>query len=499
MSPNNLPLWLTVMPVALALLVIAVLGWRREMQKRRAEFARREHIRTALLPEDGAYIATGDLVNDVNRALVGSFLLVSIGTYGLHQLQRLLILLYRCGLEKMVGSTLVVENDTQHRNAFHQAIPPIFYDRVVYVFSEQYDGGMANMPISDVLEQIDIWGVPLERGAGEVADLHLRRNTSRAPSNIFLFTSLGGHAPLGLPVMEVLRARFEDTLTVAFTALPVHGRLRQRFAQLKTNFEKRGVRGWVLSDNLASDPVTGDYGGVAMLVGLSDAALHADQATQVNNTLALALTQEPGAVLIYQVVTDSVVGFRFQPDPSVPPRYYVFKQPLAQRILKSLRRIEANKGKWSAELPVNEKNTSIFDIVLTSLYHPALQAVEDEVNAGRRLRGKQYWNGSRRNGTGKKENHAPSLRFGTRDYETPFASIATTIDPEKPLCPIIVVRLASVRRGAELVSEIVKVPEERSPRLDSRRLALPAGKKRSNGQKPRSNGTHAKEEKEKAQ
>lgn len=88
--------------------------------------------------------------------------------------------------------------------------------------------------------------------------------------------------------------------------------------------------------------------------------------------------------------------------------------------------------------------------------------------------------------------------FGTTDYQTLFASLTTQIDPEKPVCPIIWVRLACVQHGAQMVSEIVKPPQERPPRLQGPRLALPAKVKKSTKRQSSKNGKGKIAAKEKA-
>lgn len=464
-----------VVPIGLAVLIILILGWQHEMNARRAELARRERIENARLPDDAAFIATGEATNESHSSLLGTFMVVGIGTYGLNQTERLLSSLEHNGSERTVGSVVIVEHDTQNRNQFHTRISPVFHDRIVYGFAEQYDGGHHVEDVDRVLDQIAGWGVPVVQAAQEAIDLHLRRNMNRTPSNIFFFTSLGGHAPVGLPILEILQERFKESLIVGFTALPDHDRQRERFETLKQAYEKLGVKGWILADNPDSDQVTNDYGMVAMLVGLTDAALYGHAPAQVNNVLALTFTKQPGAVLVFKVLTDKLPGDRFQPDPSVPPRYFVFKQPLVQRIVQLLQNVEAGAGKWSVDLPVSEKGTSIFDIVMTSVYHQYLPGIEDDVIAARKLRQKRYLNGSHHNGKGKKSSSIVD-RYGTGNYGMPVGSIATHINPLKPECPVIVVRLAAVRNGARLVHEIVKLPAERTLR-SSGRLALPAGKK----------------------
>src|SRR5262249_30985346 len=144
----------------------------------------------------------------------------------------------------------------------------------------------------------------------------------------------------------------------------------------------------VLEDNLGPDPTTADYGMVAMIVALLDAALHADQATMLNNTLTLALTREPGAILVYQVAASSVVGEAFQPDPSVPPRYYAYLQPAVDELTKCLHRVEQGRGLWSAPLPAGAEGCSTFDICMASFYPETITEVADGVTRGRSLRAK---------------------------------------------------------------------------------------------------------------
>jgi len=442
------------LPLLAALGVLLALGWRREMK-------RRSQVNEALwrLPEGAAAISTDALSREIRKELIGGCMAMCTGTYGLNQLGRLLVVLDQCGLERLVGSVLVIENDAQLRHQFHQDIPAVFHDRIVYGYSDAWSPGMSNWPIQQIMAHIDKWGPPIVKATAEVIDLHLRRNGARAPSNILAFISQGGQAPLGLPVIEKLYERFEETLVIGLTALPRHERLRQRFAQLKGKYEAAGVFGWVLQDNLGPDPVTSDYGMVALIVGLADAALHADQAVQPNNAFSLTFTEERGAVLVYQVAHSTVVGYKHAPNHSRQPRYYVFKQPVVEQVLHGLRKIEESRGLWSAELPVGEPGTSIFDVVLVSLYPDDLREVQDEVNAGRRLLEKEV----------RAQNGDRAVRLGRPNYEAPFASIATVIDPEKPVCPVIVIRMAAVRDGAKIVDEIVKVPQARML------LALPSG------------------------
>jgi hypothetical protein len=199
---------------------------------------------------------------------------------------------------------------------------------------------------------------------------------------------------------------------------------------------------------------------VATIAGLADAALWADHPTMPNNVFSLALGEEPGAILLYQVVAASVVGFPFRPDPSVAPRYFVQEQALVEAVLKALRRVEKDQGVWSVDLPVGEEGTSVFDLVLLGVGHDVVQKIEDDVRAARRLRAEF----ARVNGYS--ENCLGNL-FGHANYDTPFASLTTAIDESRPTCPVIVVRIAAARGSVNLVSQMVRVPSERSVGLKS--------------------------------
>ncbi len=441
-------------PLAGALLVLLVCGWRAEMLKR----FRRNNARAARLPDGAVIISTEGLSSALGRDLVGGLMLVAIGTFGVNQALRFLTLLAQCGLERLVGSVLIVEHDAQIRRQFRSNVPPLFADgRVVYGCSAAFAGGFANQPIDRVMDCIEIWGEPIEQAARTVIDVHLRRNESRSPSEVLVFQSLGGQAPAGVPAVATIRERFEESLTVCFTALPKHTRLRERWGDIKSAYESYGCWGWVLTDNLGADPVTADYGMVAVPLALSSATHSSDQSARLNNTLALALTQEPGAVLVYQVVADSVVGLPFRPDPSAPPTaYYTYRQPLTERTTKGLRKLRDGRGIWSADLPVGEKDAATFDIVLTSIGSADLTAVEDAVTVGSALRVK-YAPHIKGRSVG-----AEQLYSANREnYERIFASITTTVDPVRPICPIVLVRLVAVTDGASIVPEIVKVPRER--------------------------------------
>jgi hypothetical protein len=407
------------------------------------------------LPEDAVFLhQQGDAMASYG-SLVGSNMLVGIGTYGLNQLARYLTMLEQCGLERIAGSILAVENDANMVARFRANVPRAFEERIVTCASQTFSGGFGNRAAGWVMRRVGKWGVRVQTKTQEAINRHLRLNEGRAPGSIFLFLSQGGQFPVGLAALGPVRDKFRDALVIAFTALPRHSRMRRRFVDFKLEYEAQGVFGWVLQDNLGADPVTADYGMVALPLALADAALHGDHATQPNNAFSLAFTEEKGSVLVYRVVSSTEVAFPFRSDVASAPRYFTYRQRLVDAVIDELHDIEDQRGILSAELPVIEDETSVFDVVLLGVAHDDLGSIADAVTAGRVLEA-QYLTSSVGGELG------PSCLFGRANYETPFASIATSISADDPLCPVITVRLMAVRDGAHIVDEIAKPPELRS-------------------------------------
>jgi hypothetical protein len=56
---------------------------------------------------------------------------------------------------------------------------------------------------------------------------------------------------------------------------------------------------------------------------------------------------------------------------------------------------------------------------------------------------------------------APGFLYHQEDYDIMFASLATIIDPNNPVCPVIIVRLAAVQNVEGYLAEIIKPPQLR--------------------------------------
>lgn len=433
------------------------------------------------LPERAVWLGTNGSALQLAREHVGGFMLLAFGTYALNQVLRLLILLERCGLQRLVGSILIVENEAQLRQQFAEAVPPCYRDRIVYGFSENFSGGYANAPVADVLASSRQWGSAIEAAAEQCIDLHLRRNASRSPGVVLAFWSLGGQAVLGLPASVKIAERFAQTLMVGFTSLPVHQCLRDHLAELKVPYERSGVYGWVISDNLSPNPDLLDTGMVAFIEAMADAALAAERSPMPNNALRLALRKK-GSVLVYQVALGQVVAF-----PSGPffwRRFFVHEQPLFEQLVQQLQMLEEDRGLWSlTDLPIGETGAATFDILLTGVGHQDLARAATAVTQGRELQARlsaALAMPLRASPAADEANEIsrPGRRlpgFGSANYETLFASLAAPVaEARRAVCPVLGVRLACLRDTPGLLDDIVKAPHERRPRAGGMPAPMPA-------------------------
>lgn len=429
-------------------------------ERARQERDRLERLKNARIPEGATYVCTAGTSSLLRQTLVGAYFLIGIGTFGINQLVRLLNLLFESGLDRLAGTIFVVENDVDILNRFRERVPSVYHDRIVTGSAPSFGGGGANRPVAWIRKRIAKWGRPLDTAAEEAIDLYLRRNFSRSPGLILAFLSQGAQFAMGVLPLSVVTTRFAETLAIGLTAWPKHGRLRKRFEELKRDYETiGGIFGWVATDNLGEDPVTSDYAMVATPMALSGGVLRSDQTTSPNNAVVLALTEEPGAILVYQVWQSSVPAWPFQPDPSKPLRLYALREAVINLAIDGIHALEEDKGIFSADLPTPQDGTSIIDIILVGVED--VTAIEDGVTHGRKLEARMD---AKLGETNHRVNGTSGSRFGRQDYDTVFSPLAVVVeDPQKPVCPVICIRLMCVKDGDKdtTVEQIVKAPNLR--------------------------------------
>ena len=189
------------------------------------------------------------------------------------------------------------------------------------------------------------------------------------------------------------------------------------------------------------DDLRNDFGQAAIIVGLNAAAPEADANVDLNNALTLATPEEPGGILSYSTYLTSVPCHRFQPDPSVPARYYVNKAAVESGIITALSEVE--KPEHLALDPMGIERapgTSRFVIVLAPVNAQDFRSEENDVIAGQRLIG-----------------------VDKRNYHLEFAPTAVTVDPEHPVCPVAVVSLFAIADPQALLARLCPTADWKNP------------------------------------
>lgn len=408
------------------------------------------------LPDGAAPLARPGAAVARPRAIVGSLQLVAVGDYGCNEALRILTTLAQCGLDRSVGSLLIVQFSAQQRARFAQALPTAYTDRITYAYHEAYEDGFGNRAPEEVLAEGDAWVPVVREATAELIDLHERRNPGRAPGTILCLLSPGGHFPLGLVPVRLLRERYRAAVLVGATTLAHMSRLRGQFTWFKRQYEAAGLRGWLLTDTLGPDPDVADWALAGLVAGITDAAVQGQAGVQPTNVLNLLLPREPGGVIVWRTVTDRLVAFPWQRVPGLTPmRYFVFRQPLIERLQGALRRLAAGEGLPSTELPTGEPDTAEYDVVLLPIGHDDLTTIARAVRDGLRQRDALLREvglvAPGPTGPGRPE----------ADRATIFASVAARVDPQRPAAPLVLLRVAAVRVDAAPMAEIVKPPAER--------------------------------------
>lgn len=209
-------------------------------------------------------------------------------------------------------------------------------------------------------------------------------------------------------------------------------------------YRQAGVRGFVLSDNLG-DEVRNDFGMLAPIAGFSAAAEHADAAVEQNNAWYHLFEEAPGGVVAYHTYLQTIPGYPVEPThPSAPRRYYVYKDSVVSKILTGLAEVRRPRYHSLRGAGVGERPalTTRIDVVLAAVKPEDLKDDEDDIVLGRQLKG-----------------------VDKRNNQLLFAPIATTIDPDRILCPIAVVSLEATD-GPDAILGQLTTPQP-YPRLPS--------------------------------
>ena len=460
--------------VLLAAVILGARAWQEEQKRRMKEaeelqrkakaVANRDDddIAAARLPDGCRIVNEKGVARELRQDLIGHIMLVGTGTYGQNMLVRTLMYYYLCGLERVVGSIFLVQHGAQEREVFLRNIPDCFHKRVVFGFSNAFTGGFASKPVREVLEKIDRWGQPLTEAANTACYNH-QFVSHRPPGQVLFFWSLGGQAPVSLPVIEVIHTQFPEAQIVGFTALPENSRNREKFAQLKGRFEDddHAVAGWVVTDNLLAGREEADYCISGLLAAMSGAQLYDGESVQLNNVLALTFKETRGSVLAVQYAIRETAAYPWTISLRKGPHhlgYYVHEDDAVNAVLNALRVIEDGKCRVTAAQPIGEPGTSVFDVVMANIgidprhERDDLRDVQAKVEAGYRQRLDNLLQ------TGKRTDN-PRFLLGRGDYTMKFGSLPAFIDANRPVCRITALRLATIKDNGNLAIELIKFPD----------------------------------------
>jgi hypothetical protein len=219
--------------------------------------------------------------------------------------------------------------------------------------------------------------------------------------------------------------------------------LRGRAEAIFDGYRRAGVQAIGLSDNLYDD-VRNDFGMAAWVVGLTAGAENADASLQQINAWYLMAEKAPGHLLSYSTWIHALPGYPVSPShPAVRPDYFVYKDSAVSTIITGLSEVKSNT--WDALGGAGRNGhvplTSEVTLVLAAIRPADLKEDEDDIALGHFLRGQDK-----------------------RNSHLIFAPIATTIDPQRPRCPIAVVSIHPLSDGPETLRALT-APIENQPLL----------------------------------
>jgi hypothetical protein len=426
---------LFVLPLALGAIIMGTMGvwhWKRT-RDHEARLARAQQVP---LPEGAALISTRKRTRPSSDRS-GRLMLVLDGSFGTNLSINLLKLIHDCGLEGLIGSILLVEFDVSGLERFFQHVPRVFRDRTVATAHPNLSAGLSGRSPQEVQDRIEVWGPTVERATQKTLLRHHQRQAGMDPGVVLVFVSQGGHATVGTLAVRLLARQCPDTKFFGFTAIPVDDRLAGRVPEVLKQYVDAGVHGFVVGSNLR-DTVANDAGMIATIVGFAAAVEESDSQVHLNNGLVLLFPEQPGGLVTYNTYLKRVAGFRFQPDPIVPPTYYVHSESVVTAIRHVSQKVtEPIYNSLGLSLNGHVPGTSRFEIILSAIEPGALKEIEDTVVRGRTLAGE-----SRRN------------------YHLLCAPIVQDINPTQPVCLVADVYLWAIPNSEETLRRLTAPEEE---------------------------------------
>lgn len=204
-------------PLALAVLLILICGWRREMLGRKHKHEDRERQRQYLLALAAERQARAELQErtavirppgEVWRLGegVGQFPVLAVGTAGSGQSPKVLNTFVRANAEGYIGPVLLAEPDVDHRSDVYSAIAPQVRGKVVRLDLRLLSSGLLGATVSEAQTTLS----PYYRGDhAEAVEAWMARVRREArPACLLALISPGGSGVLGRLAIERFKAEF---------------------------------------------------------------------------------------------------------------------------------------------------------------------------------------------------------------------------------------------------------------------------------------------------
>lgn len=404
-----------------------------------AEQAAIEAARVAPIPTGGIEINLPQAAVDIIPGGSRHMMVVAAGTFGASEVRRYLIKMHQCGLENEIGSILLVEFDTKHRQNFIDEIgrvAPVYLNRLVYVGSAYMSAGGKNRTHEEIDKDEDHWLPEIVDRVNEACHLHERLDPeTNQPSLVVTFISTGASGYMGRKAVEEIAQRYPNAQQVGFVAYPVHTRLRQRVpAQIKA-YMTAGCHRFIVADNLADqlaprrDYMINDTGMLIILLVLLSASQGTDSVTEEGNAFTLMFPEE-GGLASYSTFITELPARVHQLHSAVEPRFYVHHRATRDRCLNALKRVK-EEGRKAVSTRFGLHGTTRFDMLHIPLEPNSLRRLEDDINHSYKVVG-----------------------LLVADYELLFAGGKTLIDPADPICPIVVVSPIAITDAEKHLEEV---------------------------------------------
>ncbi len=283
------------------------------------------------------------------------------------------------------------------------------------------DGGFGNLDPARVYQLVERWGTEVDDQTDAVFQLYQARLHGREPATCLLYLSPGGSAPIGTRAVRRLLQLTPTVRCYGFSLFAVEDLLAQRMPALYDDYRQAGCNGFFYASNLGPVPLH-DLGLAATTMAL--AAAEGDAGVQGNNIL-YHLFEHSDGVVAYGTWLRNLPAERVSPThAAVPPRYFVYRTSVLSSIYTGLSHVRTAPaysliGEQFADQP--PPLTSRYDLVLVPVPPSALADIGETVTRGM------------------------ELKLGTRrNYRLLVVPTATVIDPDHPVCPIVVLSLQAV-------------------------------------------------------